>query len=334
MVPASRRRDDPVRENPPKKYEDIYPLDFETKDRDGLWRAARGRPVLGRPGRPDLPRGQPAHEAVRFWEWLIGEVKAPPDVLFLGGLHRPRVMYRLAAWGSTSPTRTSPGDTKSELHGYLTELTQDAVRGTSGRTSGPTPPTSCGSPPDGVSGRRSTSAWYWRPSGANYGIYGPRSSLESSLGGARKITGTPRSTSSARTACTEIMPRLIAQVNRIRRDHPALQPIGRSVPSGRQRQMIAYTKDAPRRRRRSGRDVNLDPHHSRAGWTYACRIDGWDQPLPGARPPGRSLLLVRRAQLLELRRPTPLLPAHILFGRGPSRYATELRRAEVATYGR
>ena len=53
-------------ENPPKKYQDIYPLDFACDDWRGLWHALLdGDAVLGRPGRPHLPRRQPAHQDVR-----------------------------------------------------------------------------------------------------------------------------------------------------------------------------------------------------------------------------------------------------------------------------
>src|SRR5262245_22960561 len=82
-------------ENPPKKYEDIYPLDFETKDRDGLWNALldvvrfwieKDVPIF----RVDNPHTKP----FAFWEWLLAEVKRDhADVLFLSGaLTRPRVM--------------------------------------------------------------------------------------------------------------------------------------------------------------------------------------------------------------------------------------------------
>ncbi|HEX7127700.1 MAG TPA: alpha-1,4-glucan--maltose-1-phosphate maltosyltransferase [Thermodesulfobacteriota bacterium] len=119
-------------ENPPKKYQDIYPIDFETEDWRSLWAAlrdvvlfwvARGVRIF----RVDNPHTKP----FAFWEWLIGEVKAAhPDVLFLSeAFTRPKVMYRLAKLGFTqSYTYFTWRTTKAELTQYLTELTQSPVR--------------------------------------------------------------------------------------------------------------------------------------------------------------------------------------------------------------
>jgi starch synthase (maltosyl-transferring) len=63
-------------ENPPKKYEDIYPLDFETEDWEALGRPEEVSSALDGPGCPDLPRRQPPHQGLPFWEWVIGELKA------------------------------------------------------------------------------------------------------------------------------------------------------------------------------------------------------------------------------------------------------------------
>ena len=89
-------------ENPPKRYEDIYPLDFDCEDREGLWTALldvvrfwieRGVRVF----RVDNPHTKP----FAFWEWLIGTVhETDPDVIFLAeAFTRPRVMERLAKLG-------------------------------------------------------------------------------------------------------------------------------------------------------------------------------------------------------------------------------------------
>ena len=118
-------------ENPPKKYQDIYPFDFESEDAEGLWRELRsvfefwiGQGV--RIFRVDNPHTKP----FPFWEWAIGSLKhRHPDVLFLAeAFTRPKVMYRLAKLGfSQSYTYFSWRYTKRDLVEYMTELTTTEV---------------------------------------------------------------------------------------------------------------------------------------------------------------------------------------------------------------
>src|SRR5207244_6894690 len=91
-------------ENPPKKYEDIYPLEFETDHWRELWEELRSVVLFWaeegvRIFRVDNPHTKP----FRFWEWLIAEIKkVHPDVLFLAeAFTRPNVLYRLAQLGFT-----------------------------------------------------------------------------------------------------------------------------------------------------------------------------------------------------------------------------------------
>jgi starch synthase (maltosyl-transferring) len=119
-------------ENPPKKYEDVVPLDFETPAWRDLWEEMRNVIVLWagkgvRIFRVDNPHTKP----FVFWEWLIAEVRQRyPDVLFLAeAFTRPKVMYRLAKAGfSQSYTYFTWRNTKHELTTYLTELTKSDVR--------------------------------------------------------------------------------------------------------------------------------------------------------------------------------------------------------------
>jgi starch synthase (maltosyl-transferring) len=118
-------------ENPPKVYQDIYPLNFDTPDAEGLYAACKG--VLDhwiahgvRTYRVDNPHTKP----VRFWERLIAEVKAEhPDVLFLAeAFTRPPMMRVLAKVGFTqSYTYFTWRNGKAELEEYLTELTAGQV---------------------------------------------------------------------------------------------------------------------------------------------------------------------------------------------------------------
>ena len=122
-------------ENPPKRYEDIYPLDFGTDDaaaRAGLWHAwlevvltwvERGVRIF----RVDNPHTKP----VPFWRWLIGEVQRQhPDVLFLAeAFTTPKMMRALAKIGfSQSYSYFTWRETREELREYLAELTSTQMR--------------------------------------------------------------------------------------------------------------------------------------------------------------------------------------------------------------
>src|SRR5262249_51947425 len=119
-------------ENPPKKYQDIYPLDFECEDWRHLWEELRDvvRFWIGhgvRIFRVDNPHTKP----FRFWEWLIREVQEQhPDTVFLSeAFTRPKVMRYLAKGGfSQSYTYFTWRNTKAELTEHFTELTQSEVR--------------------------------------------------------------------------------------------------------------------------------------------------------------------------------------------------------------
>lgn len=119
-------------ENPPKKYQDIYPFDFETEDWQALWLELKGvvEHWIGegvRIFRVDNPHTKP----FAFWEWLIGGVKADhPDVIFLAeAFTRPKIMHRLAKLGFTqSYTYFTWRNTKDELSEYFTELAQHESR--------------------------------------------------------------------------------------------------------------------------------------------------------------------------------------------------------------
>ena len=113
-------------ENPPKRYQDIFPINFDTEDHVALWQALREVMLFWvahgvRVFRVDNPHTKP----IPFWEWLIAEVRREhPDVLFLAeAFTRPAVMKRLARIGFTqSYTYFTWRNSKRELTEYLTEL--------------------------------------------------------------------------------------------------------------------------------------------------------------------------------------------------------------------
>lgn len=116
-------------ENPPKKYQDIQPIYFETTDWKNLWKELLDTVLFWveecgiRVFRVDNPHTKPFY----FWGWLMAEIKKKhPDVLFLSeAFTRPKIMNELAKQGFTqSYTYFTWRNTKQELIEYLTELTQ------------------------------------------------------------------------------------------------------------------------------------------------------------------------------------------------------------------
>ena len=119
-------------ENPPKRYEDIYNLNFYCEDRRGLWEEMK-RIILFWVGRGvkifrvDNPHTKP----VPFWAWLIREVQEKhPDVIFLAeAFTRPKMMRALAKVGfSQSYTYFTWRNFKRELTDYLIELSQSEMK--------------------------------------------------------------------------------------------------------------------------------------------------------------------------------------------------------------
>jgi len=129
-----RRPDGTIKyaENPPKKYQDIYPFNFGTDDWRGLWEELKSIVVYWaeqgvRIFRVDNPHTKP----FRFWEWLLAEVKKEyPDAIFLAeAFTRPKIMYHLAKLGFTqSYTYFTWRNHKKDITEYLTELTHSPVK--------------------------------------------------------------------------------------------------------------------------------------------------------------------------------------------------------------
>jgi starch synthase (maltosyl-transferring) len=119
-------------ENPPKKYQDIFPFDLESADWQSLWAALRdvfrfwiahGVRIF----RVDNPHTKP----LRFWEWAIAEIRREqPDAIFLAeAFTRPKVMRHLAKAGFTqSYTYFTWRNSPHELREYLTELTRSELQ--------------------------------------------------------------------------------------------------------------------------------------------------------------------------------------------------------------
>ena len=263
-------------ENPPKKYQDIYPLDFESEGWEDLWNELKSVILFWcEQGVRILRVDNPHTKAFPFWEWIIGEVKKSyPDALFLAeAFTRPKVMYRLAKLGfSQSYTYFTWRNTKSELTQYFTELTQTEVSDFFRANLWPNTPDilteylQFGGRPAFMT-RLVLAAML----GANYGIYGPAFEL------CENMAREPGSEEYLNSEKYEIkhwdlekpgnLRELIARVNRIRRENRALQS---------DRNLRFYSIDNPEILcfGKSTDDlsnvivvaVNLDPHHTQSGW--------------------------------------------------------------------
>jgi starch synthase (maltosyl-transferring) len=263
-------------ENPPKKYEDIYPLDFETEAWQELWQELKsvvefwiGHGV--RIFRVDNPHTKP----FRFWEWLIGEIKTEhPDTIFLSeAFTRPRVMYRLAKLGFTqSYTYFAWRNTKHELTEYLGELTRPPVRDFFRPNLWPNTPDILneylqhGGKPAFMA-RLVLAATL----GASYGIYGPAFELQEHEpirpGSEEYLESEKYEIRQWELDRADSLAPFVTRVNRIRSQNPALHTNERLwfLPIDND-QLIAYAKFTEDRRNVIVVVVNLDPHHVQSGW--------------------------------------------------------------------
>jgi starch synthase (maltosyl-transferring) len=262
-------------ENPPKKYQDIYPFDFQSEDWQALWHELkdiiafwieRGVNIF----RVDNPHTKP----FRFWQWALGELRRDHrDALFLAeAFTRPKIMRYLAKAGfSQSYSYFTWRNTKAELTEYFTELTQtDVVEYMR--------PNLFANTPDILheylqrGGRPAFEARLILAAtlGASYGIYSGfelcertplRTGSEEYLD-SEKYQIKPRDFSRA-----DSLAELIARVNDIRRRHRALQfDRGLTFHQTDNEQLLCYSKRTP-----DGSDpvfvvVNLDSFNMQHGW--------------------------------------------------------------------
>jgi starch synthase (maltosyl-transferring) len=263
-------------ENPPKKYQDIYPFDFESPQSCELWKELKSVFTFWLDHGVRIFRVDNPHtKAFPFWEWVIAEIKREdPTVLFLAeAFTRPRIMYKLAKLGfSQSYTYFPWRNGKYELTEYLTELTKTEVREYFRPNQWP-------NTPDILTEFLQTGG---RPAfmtrlllaatiGANYGIYGPAFEL---LEGRAVRHGSEEYLDSEKYQIRhwnldslDSLRELITRVNLIRRENPALQndwsldfhPIDND-------QLICYSKQTDDGSNLVLVVVNLDPHYTQSGY--------------------------------------------------------------------
>jgi starch synthase (maltosyl-transferring) len=263
-------------ENPPKKYQDIYPFDFESEDWPALWEELRrvftfwieqGVWIF----RIDNPHTKP----FPFWEWVINTVKREhPQVIFLSeAFTRPKVLCRLAKLGFTQSYNYFPWrNTKAELTEFFTEWTRPPVSDFL-RLSLWTNTQDILTEYLQFGGRAGfmVRAALAATLGATYGIFGPSFELCADQplapGKEEYLDSEKYELRHWDLDAPHSLRDYIARLNRIRRDNPALHrneglrfhPIDNA-------QMVAYSKATDDLENAILAVVNLDPHHAHAGW--------------------------------------------------------------------
>ncbi len=317
-------------ENPPKRYEDVLPLDFESPEWPALWEAlaevvrfwiAQGIRIF----RVDNPHTKP----MVFWEWLLASIRAEhPEVIFLAeAFTRPRVMEHLAKIGfSQSYTYFTWRTTKGEIEQYLAELTRAPLVEYFRPNFWPNTPDIL--PPGLQQGGRAAFAARLvlaATAAANYGIYGPAFELQEHQ---PREPGSEEYRDSEKYQIRhwdledpESLAGLVARINAIRRAHPALRQ-DRTLLLQRIdcEAIVAYAKTLPVGSSQAPSGdvvlclVNLDPHHVQSGWTD---LDLDALGLPADRPYQATDLLTGERYVWQGPRnfvslDPAALPAHVL----------------------
>ncbi len=263
-------------ENPPKKYEDIYPINFETENWQELWAELKDVMIFWvRQGVKIFRVDNPHTKSFLFWEWVINEIKADhPEVLFLAeAFTRPKVMYRLAKLGFTqSYSYFAWRNTKGEITQYFTELYHTEVREFFRPNLWPNTPDILTEYLQ-MGGRSAFVARFILSAtlGASYGIYGPAFELcenqAKEFGSEEYLDSEKYQIRTWEIDRSDSLRHIIGRVNRIRRENPALQSDWslRFHPVDNQ-QLICYTKATQDLSNIILVVVNLDPHHIHSGW--------------------------------------------------------------------
>ena len=265
-------------ENPPKKYEDIYPLNFETDQWRELFMELKSVVLFWieqgiRIFRVDNPHTKP----FMFWDWLIGEIKRDfPEVIFLAeAFTRPKVMYRLAKLGFTqSYTYFAWRNTKWEITQYFRELTQTGVKEFFRPNLWP-------NTPDILTEYLQTggrTAFMTRlvlaaTLGASYGIYGPAFELcvrePKEIGSEEYLDSEKYEIKAWNLEDPSSLKDFIARVNRIRKDNPALQSNATlRFHESDSDQILCFSKHSEDFSNVIFVVVNLDPHHTHGSWVH------------------------------------------------------------------
>ena len=278
-------------ENPPKKYQDIYPFDFESDDWAGMWEELKSVFLYWLEQGVSIFRVDNPHtKAFPFWEWCIAEIKRDhPEVLFLAeAFTRPKIMYRLAKLGfSQSYTYFPWRNGKGEITAYLTELSQTPVREFFRANEWPNTPDILTEFLQ-IGGRPAFMIRLLLAAtlGANYGIYGPAFELlehEPVRRGSEEYLNSEKyEIRHWNLDRSDSLRALISAVNGIRNSNEALQSDWslKFHPTDND-QLLCYSKESDDRTNLILVVVNLDPHHTQAGFV-TLPLDQFDIPLDRA----------------------------------------------------
>ena len=312
-------------ENPPKKYQDIYPLDFTSDPWFELWQELKSVVQFWleqdvRIFRVDNPHTKP----LSFWQWLITEIKKEhPEVIFLAeAFTRPKVMYRLAKLGfSQSYSYFAWRNSKPEIIEYFKELTQTEVREYFRPNLWP-------STPDILTEYLQFGG---RPAfmirlvlaatlGANYGIYGPAFELLDALprepGSEEYLDSEKYEIKHWDRERAESLKELIARINHIRKENPALQSDwSLRFHEVDNEQLICYTKQTEDLSNVIAVVVNLDPHHTQEA-TVSLDMPQlgleWHESVPVRDELTGETYHWGRDNYVRLEPGRPMAPAHVL----------------------
>lgn len=262
-------------ENPPKKYQDVLPVNFETHDWENLWKELKsivefwidkGVKIF----RVDNPHTKP----FTFWEWLIREVRSKhPETIFLAeAFTRPRIMEQLAKIGFTqSYTYFTWRNTSEEIQEYVTELTQTEVREYFRPNFWPnTPdilPISLEHKPEASFIVRYIMA---ATLSSNCGIYGPLFEFglnEPYPGKEEYIDSEKYEIKHWDWKKTTKTKEVISKINRIRRENAALQTTWHiEFCEVDNRELLCYAKTDQEKRSKIIVALNLDSAYAQSGW--------------------------------------------------------------------
>jgi starch synthase (maltosyl-transferring) len=271
-------------ENPPKKYQDIYPFDFETPDWPALWNELKSVFMFWADEGVRVFRVDNPHtKSLPFWEWVIAEVKATyPDTIFLAeAFTRPALMHRLAKAGFTqSYTYFTWRNSKADITEYFTELTQAPVVEFFRPNLWP-------NTPDILSeflqfgGRPAFMSRYVLAAtlGASCGIYGPAYELcvaaARDPGGEEYLDSEKYERYQWDWRAPHSLRHFIGRVNAIRRENAALHDnVTLAFHPTENDQLICYSKWSADGSNRVVVVVNLDPHHTQSGW-IELPLEAW-----------------------------------------------------------
>ncbi|MCZ2496117.1 DUF3416 domain-containing protein [Xylophilus sp. Kf1] len=263
-------------ENPPKKYQDIYPFNFECEDWRGLWAELRSVFMYWiEQGVRVFRVDNPHTKAFPFWEWVIGSIKqAHPDVIFLAeAFTRPKVMHRLAKLGySQSYTYFTWRNNKAELVDYFKELSSSPGVDYFRPNVWPNTPDILHAQLQGGQASMFRSRLVLAATlAASYGIYGPAYELLEHLprgpGSEEYLDSEKYQLRTWDHEKAESLAPFITRVNRIRKENPAFHDNRslRFLPIDND-QLLAYVKQTPDGRNTILTVVNLDPDNPQSGW--------------------------------------------------------------------